>query len=125
MSTTTPNNAAQAPMHDSTATVANLGDAVAAALADATLALTPFPEPWSKRTEANRMNAKKSTGPRTKEGKVKVNMNAIKHGMTAQTLVLPGEDPAALQERIDTWKDGLRPRNPLEDLLAERLAHAS
>ena len=30
--------------------------------------------------------------------------NAIKHGLTAKTPVLPGEDPAALQAVIDGFK---------------------
>ena len=52
--------------------------------------------PSSKRIEANRRNAQKSTGPRTTEGKDRVRLNALKHGLTASTAVLPGEDAEGL-----------------------------
>ena len=44
--------------------------------------------------KANRENAKKSTGPRTEEGKARVSLNALKHGLLARDAVLPSEDPA-------------------------------
>ena len=40
--------------------------------------------------KANRENAKKSTGPRTEEGKQRVSLNALKHGLLARDAVLPG-----------------------------------
>ena len=40
---------------------------------------------------ANRENAKKSTGPRTAEGKARVSLNALKHGLLARDTVLPTE----------------------------------
>ena len=45
--------------------------------------------------EANRRNAQKSTGPKTERGKARAKLNAIKHGLTARTImsVLPQEDP--------------------------------
>jgi hypothetical protein len=38
----------------------------------------------SARVRANRLNAIKSTGPRTPEGKRRASQNALKHGMAAQ-----------------------------------------
>jgi hypothetical protein len=72
--------------------------------------------------EANRKNAQKSTGPRTTDGKDRIRLNALKHGATAQTPVLPGEDPALFQARVDAYKADLQPRNTLESDLIERMA---
>ena len=77
------------------------------------------------RREANRRNAQKSTGPRTKEGKDRSRFNAVKQGMTAKLDVLPGEDPAALPGRIDAWTADFQPRNQLERDLVERTARLS
>ena len=46
---------------------------------------------------ANRANAQKSTGPRTLEGKQRASMSALKHGLAAQTVVLPHEDNRRLR----------------------------
>ena len=43
--------------------------------------------------EANRQNAKKNTGPKTGSGKSVATRNAIKHRLTAENVVIPGEDP--------------------------------
>src|SRR4051812_1485794 len=40
---------------------------------------------------ANRANAAKSTGPRTEAGRAASRVNAVKHGLRAEMVVLPGE----------------------------------
>ena len=45
-----------------------------------------------RKIRANRENAKKSTGPVTFEGKQKVSGNAITHALTAERLVIIGEN---------------------------------
>ncbi len=79
----------------------------------------------AKKIEANRRNAQKSSGPKSDEGKSRSRLNALKHGMRANLLVLPGEDAEACQGRVDGWTDSLKPRNEAEQYLAERAARIS
>jgi hypothetical protein len=77
------------------------------------------------RAAINRRNAQKSTGPRTPEGKNRSRFNALKHGMTAKTLVLPDEDADVLQMRVETWIADLQPQNHVEQFLVEQAVHLS
>ena len=77
------------------------------------------------RASINLRNAQKSTGPRTPEGKSRSRFNAVKHGMTAKTLVLPDEDADVLQMRVETWIADLQPQNDVEQFLVEQAVHAS
>ena len=45
-----------------------------------------------RRIEANRRNASKSTGPTTEEGKQRTRCNAVRHGLTAETVIGALED---------------------------------
>src|SRR3954447_13639748 len=45
-----------------------------------------------KQIEANRRNARRSTGPTTAEGKLRSRRNAVRHGLTAETVIGALED---------------------------------
>jgi hypothetical protein len=45
-----------------------------------------------KQVEANRRNAQRSTGPITEEGKLQSRCNAVRHGLTAETVIGALED---------------------------------
>jgi hypothetical protein len=65
-------------------------------------------------TAANRANAQKSTGPRSAEGKSASRFNALKHGIDAASVVIPGEDPAEYQALADDYRREFRPHSPSE-----------
>ena len=73
------------------------------------------------RIAANRRNAAKSTGPRTKQGKAIVAQNAIKHGLRARQDLIAGEDPQEFALCRDRLLGDLAPVGHTETLLAERI----
>src|SRR5215210_7482271 len=77
-----------------------------------------------KKTQANRKNALKSTGPRTPEGKAAVRLNALKHGLLSQEILLPGEDEEALMELYERLREDLQPVGEFENLLVVRIVIA-
>jgi hypothetical protein len=54
-----------------------------------------------KRIDANRRNARRSTGPRTPDGKSRSRFNGLKHCPTASVPVIPAEDPAVYEARLE------------------------
>ena len=75
-----------------------------------------------RQCEANRLNAQKSTGPRTPEGKSRSRRNAITHGLTAREIILAHEDPAQFEALLEALKLRFRPRDALEEELVGRIA---
>jgi len=63
----------------------------------------------ARKAEANRQNALKSTGPRTPEGKAAVRLNALRHGLLSEDILLPGEDEEALRELAERLRAELQP----------------
>jgi hypothetical protein len=77
-----------------------------------------------KKAQTNRRNALKSTGPKTPEGKDAVRLNALKHGLRSEEILLPGEDEEALRELGERLRDELQPVGELENLLVDRIISA-
>jgi hypothetical protein len=75
--------------------------------------------------EANRLNAQKSTGPSTPEGRAAVRLNGLKYGLYAETLILPGEDPAEFDAMLDRLDAEHQPATPTEEIFVSQLAMAS
>jgi len=75
-----------------------------------------------RQIDANRRNAQHSTGPRTPEGRAAVSLNALRHGLSAETSVLPGEDPSEFQQLLDAFFDEHQPAGPTQTLLVEQMA---
>jgi hypothetical protein len=75
--------------------------------------------------QANRLNAQKSTGPRTPEGKEKASQNALKHGLFAREAVIRGEDEDEFEMHREMLLDQLNPVGALEEILAARIVDLS
>ncbi len=75
-----------------------------------------------KKLEANRNNALLSSGPRTKEGRNRSRMNALRHGLTGQVTTMTEEDRAAHDQFSQALMQSLAPEGPLEMQLAHRIA---
>jgi hypothetical protein len=70
---------------------------------------------------ANRLNAAKSTGPKTVEGKTAVSQNALKHGLSAENDTLTSEVPAEFEAFRDEAMDDYRPQTAVEYMLVKRV----
>jgi hypothetical protein len=73
---------------------------------------------------ANRMNAQKSTGPASVEGKAAVRFNALKHGGDAASLIIPGEDPAEFDWLRSQYHEQFCPVGPIEEALLDTIVRA-
>ncbi len=76
-------------------------------------------------TTANRQNSKKSTGPRTAEGKTAVSQNAVKHGLFAHEAIIHGESQADFELHREAFLAEWRPAGMTESMLAERIVSLS
>ena len=75
--------------------------------------------------DANRENAKKSSGPKTAHGKRAVSQNALKHGLFADEAVIRGESHAEYESHRQALLAEWRPVGPTESMLAERIVSLS
>ena len=65
----------------------------------------------ARQIESNQRNARQSTGPKTPEGKAKSRVNALKHGLAAETLVIDGLQND-FAERMTEWDQSIEPSTP-------------
>jgi hypothetical protein len=70
---------------------------------------------------ANRANALLSTGPATPEGKSAVRLNAIKYGIHAESIVIPGENPDEYQAFVKFQLDAWCPQDTAEQQCVDQL----
>ena len=77
------------------------------------------------RAAINRPNSQQSTGPRTAAGKQRSSLNALRHGLTAASAVLPSEDQAALDAHRRGFFDEYQPATSTESQLVQELANTS
>jgi hypothetical protein len=77
------------------------------------------------RAAINRANSQHSTGPRSEAGKQRSARNALTHGLTCRTAVLPSEDPAAYEKHRRQFQEEYRPATPTETQLVHELADTS
>jgi ABC-type transporter Mla subunit MlaD len=79
----------------------------------------------SNRTEINQANSKHSTGPKTEAGKQRSALNALRHGLTGQLVVMPNEDLEAYQHHLKSFTDDYHPKGAAESHLVQALADVS
>ena len=75
-----------------------------------------------KQIAANRRNALKSTGPSTDEGKARSRCNAVRHGLTAETVIAGLEDAEDYQAFEATVTADYEAETAVERELVLRLA---
>src|SRR5260370_8785851 len=77
--------------------------------------------PTEAQINANRLNAQKSTGPKTPEGKARSSLNALKSGIDAWSHIIPGEDPAELEALTAAFHQHYQPSDPIQLSLVDTL----
>jgi hypothetical protein len=79
----------------------------------------------SQRRQINRANSQHSTGPKTEAGKKQSSLNALRHGLTGQIVVMPNEDLEAYQRHLKSYTDEYEPKGATEADLVQALADTS
>ena len=74
--------------------------------------------------DANRRNARLSTGPSTPEGKARASLNALTHGFTSQDAVLDCENRQQFLDLLAALQAEHAPVGPVEDFFVHQMACA-
>ena len=78
-----------------------------------------------ERSLINKANASKSTGPTSAAGKARSRQNSLKHGLRAQVVALPDEDPVAVAARAESWNAYYQPQSPAAQHLVKQCIQAT
>jgi hypothetical protein len=76
-----------------------------------------------RQQRANEINALKSTLPRTKEGKQRVRLNGLRHGLTGQVSIMTDDNRREHDDFCNPLLARLNPDGPLELQLANLITH--
>jgi hypothetical protein len=72
---------------------------------------------------ANKLNAQKSSGPKTPEGKAKSCLNRYSHGFQSNTTLAPDEDPKEFGLLLADLTCEFQPMTATEQILIEKMGH--
>ena len=78
----------------------------------------------SRKSDTARTNGAKSHGPATPEGRAKSSQNRTSHGLTAKSIVLPGESNEEYQLLFAGYIEQFAPQGVVETELVETMAAA-
>ncbi len=78
-----------------------------------------------QKIQANKLNALKSTGPCTPEGRAKSALNAIKHGLCAQTVIISSENSDEFRVFAKNLTTDFAPINQVERNMVKRIVSLS
>ena len=74
---------------------------------------------------ANRENAKHSTGPKSETSKQKVRMNALKHGYSGHIVVIPDHEKEGFRQHLENYRAEYNPKGITEEVLVQSLCDIS
>ncbi|HSB17861.1 MAG TPA: hypothetical protein VLE22_25655 [Bryobacteraceae bacterium] len=77
-----------------------------------------------RQINANRKNARRSTGPTSDEGKARSASNALQHGLLSRDIVLPDEDAEEFTTLAASYTAQLDPQGPLEEFCVRQMVAA-
>jgi hypothetical protein len=77
-----------------------------------------------KQISANQANSKRSSGPRTHQGKARASRNALKHGVLSKSLVVFSEEQQEFDDLLTNLIEAHDPFNQSEMMLVEKMAIA-
>ena len=79
----------------------------------------------AQRRKQNQINAQKSTGPKSQEGKNISRGNSLIHGLAAEVLMLPDEQLDGVEAQANAWNEACQPQGHDEETLVGQLTLTS